>query len=125
MQLAGLMSSFAYEKAKTIIEKNNVNNVFTRFVFGTSTIDKLNKKENSLVASLEGLNEEDFEKDSFLGTCGICLGKLVHPSCPPCGHLFCYACIVECAITRRECPICRRSVPPNTIQTIYSYIRNF
>ena len=55
----------------------------------------------------------------FTNPCGICLYPLKSPACPPCGHVYCYECIVESCIAKSECPLCRREATPQSVQCIY------
>lgn len=42
-------------------------------------------------------------------TCVLCLNAMMDPSCAPCGHLFCWNCILNWCKERAECPLCRRA----------------
>jgi len=43
------------------------------------------------------------------GECVICLeDPHVEKSSPPCGHVFCYCCLVQWCETKRECPTCKQ-----------------
>lgn len=42
-------------------------------------------------------------------TCVLCLNAMMDPSCAPCGHLFCWNCIINWCKERAECPLCRRA----------------
>ena len=55
----------------------------------------------------------------FTNVCGICLSPLKAPACPPCGHVYCYECIVESCVAKSECPLCRQEASPQSVQCIY------
>ena len=43
------------------------------------------------------------------GECVICLeDPHVEKSSPPCGHVFCFCCLVQWCETKRECPTCKQ-----------------
>ncbi|EJS42254.1 pex10p [Saccharomyces arboricola H-6] len=40
--------------------------------------------------------------------CILCLMDMTDPSCTPCGHLFCWNCLMSWCKERPECPLCRQ-----------------
>ncbi|QLQ81561.1 hypothetical protein HG537_0F03220 [Torulaspora globosa] len=42
-------------------------------------------------------------------TCILCLNVMMDPSCAPCGHIFCWMCILNWTRERPECPLCRQN----------------
>ncbi|CCC69519.1 hypothetical protein NCAS_0C05290 [Naumovozyma castellii] len=40
--------------------------------------------------------------------CILCLAYMTDPSCSPCGHIFCWECILDWCKERPECPLCRQ-----------------
>lgn len=47
--------------------------------------------------------------------CALCLEGCVVPTTPPCGHLFCWQCIVNWTNDKNQCPVCRRPVEPRQL----------
>lgn len=42
-------------------------------------------------------------------TCILCLNVMMDPGCAPCGHIFCWTCILDWSKERPECPLCRQT----------------
>ncbi|AET37563.1 ubiquitin-protein ligase peroxin 10 Ecym_1328 [Eremothecium cymbalariae DBVPG len=51
-------------------------------------------------------------------SCILCLVDMVDPSCLPCGHLFCWNCIMHWCTERSECPLCRQHCSKQSILPI-------
>lgn len=52
--------------------------------------------------------------------CGICFAEPIEsPACGPCGHLYCFPCILGSSLAKRMCPICRQPVKPQQVQCVY------
>lgn len=83
--------------------------------------------------------ESDIDIDTFSenSTCPICLNNIIdstNSAITPCGHKFCFNCIIESLQTIYTCPICREILlinseneqenrPLNLRQKIMAYLR--
>ncbi len=68
--------------------------------------------------------EEAEEAESRPPTCTLCLGPRKNPTCPPCGHIFCWGCIggwLNSNGTSAECPLCRQPFTPGTLVPLHNY----
>lgn len=54
-------------------------------------------------------------------TCPLCLQPRTHAACAPCGHMFCWGCIVQALMHRPACPVCRAPALPQQAQLLVKY----
>ncbi|SCU98401.1 LAFA_0G17656g1_1 [Lachancea sp. 'fantastica'] len=66
---------------------------------------------------LEDLEELPFIKESSR-KCILCLEWMTDPSCGPCGHVFCWRCLLDWSQKRPECPLCRQTCRMESILPI-------
>ncbi len=60
----------------------------------------------------EGTALQDAETNQGVLDCKICFEPRKNTASTPCGHLFCWDCILKYAQIKAECPICRAQVQP-------------
>uniref|UniRef100_A0A1B0A6W7 RING-type E3 ubiquitin transferase n=1 Tax=Glossina pallidipes TaxID=7398 RepID=A0A1B0A6W7_GLOPL len=68
------------------------------------------KQNQSLHSSNGSLRNEKVieEKDNLSGpTCILCLAPRINTTLTPCGHLFCWNCLLDWLDERDQCPLCR------------------
>jgi peroxin-10 len=71
--------------------------------------------------------------------CSLCIDALKNPSCTPCGHIYCWECIMRCCSQQHigrtgtlmntdssnnlkvKCPKCRREFLPQSVRPLYNY----
>lgn len=57
----------------------------------------------------------------YAGTCSLCLELRTYSSLTPCGHLFCWFCILKWLQTSSQCPVCRDIVESSRIVPLQNY----
>lgn len=81
----------------------------------TQTIEKVNRLRDRIQSTTDQPNSETLPK------CILCLEDR-HDTCTtPCGHLFCWTCIMEWLDQKEECPVCRDPMKKSDVV----YLMNF
>ncbi|XP_017063504.1 peroxisome biogenesis factor 10 [Drosophila eugracilis] len=66
-----------------------------------------------------GCNEKNSDPDA--PQCILCLEPRSNSSLTPCGHIFCWSCLLEWLEERDECPLCRESLKKSQVITLQNY----
>ncbi|KAH8317267.1 hypothetical protein KR074_009596 [Drosophila pseudoananassae] len=68
---------------------------------------------------LRGSSEKEPESDA--PQCILCLEPRTNSSLTPCGHIFCWSCLLEWLEERDECPLCRESLKKSQVIQLQNY----
>lgn len=80
------------------------------------------KRSQSELNSPEDIDEpQDHENADESKTCPLCFDVRKNTACTPCGHLFCWDCIMKNCLLKEECPQCRKICKPNKIIQMRNY----
>lgn len=117
--------AFTYEKVGYIIifklALSLVKYIYTSVKSGMKRsrdiMEILTKEEIEEKANGSEEDQEDLEESR----CGVCFDKRENCSVTPCGHLYCYDCIVKSLGYRDECPQCREKVKLEEVIQLANY----
>lgn len=85
-------------------------------------IDRMGQlKRNSHTSSKLLLDRSDDIKTSSHLQCMLCLNTCKSETSTPCGHIFCWECIVDWSREKEECPLCRSTVLPRQLVHLQNF----
>jgi peroxin-10 len=73
-------------------------------------------KKNLKLRNIKHITDEDSEY-----SCLLCLDVRKDTSLTPCGHLFCWECIISYLLEKPSCPFCRKECFPQNIIYLHNY----
>jgi hypothetical protein len=79
------------------------------------------KKEEDVKKSLKLKNVKHIVDENSESSCLLCLDVRKNSSLTPCGHLFCWECIISYLQTKPACPFCRHECFPQNVIYLQNY----
>ena len=113
--------------SSSVTNRTSTDNIESRQVLSshhTSLLDGVNHKVPGKDISMT-TNETLFHERNYqpVVICSICMNARRDPAAAPCGHIFCWKCIVQHTLSSstKECPLCRIACSPQDISLLHNY----
>ncbi|MCO5550169.1 hypothetical protein L7F22_003651 [Adiantum nelumboides] len=91
------------------------------FSAGQKGILILDEEGNQLLDSLElGKGASENLASNGSSKCSLCLSPRQSPTATPCGHVFCWNCIIDWCNEKTECPLCRSPMLQSDLVCMYN-----
>uniref|UniRef100_A0A0A1WM57 RING-type E3 ubiquitin transferase n=1 Tax=Zeugodacus cucurbitae TaxID=28588 RepID=A0A0A1WM57_ZEUCU len=82
------------------------------------TLENMNSSSRRLVSAESNANPEKSDAPQ----CILCLEPRINTTLAPCGHLFCWNCILDWLDERDECPLCREKLKKSNLIPLQNYL---
>ncbi|KAI5066920.1 hypothetical protein GOP47_0017448 [Adiantum capillus-veneris] len=91
------------------------------FTVGQKGILVLDEEGNQLLDSSElGKGASENMASNGSSKCSLCLSPRQSPTATPCGHVFCWNCIIDWCNEKTECPLCRSPMLQSDLVCMYN-----
>lgn len=83
---------------------------------------EMEKSRKKFIEKEDFTNQNERSNGAPTPQCILCLEPRMHTSLTPCGHLFCWSCLLDWLDERDECPLCRETLNKSQVLQLQNYI---